>query len=655
MSGLAHGPWNAREWLLTNRWGGFAMGTLSGIPTRRYHAWLVSARRPPVDRIVVLHSAAEWLVCGGSTIDCASYAFGADPVIHPRGVEQLAATDVGIGEGVVAWSLRTALGTLRRRLLFPKDRQAVRLEYQLSRDQAVTASDPVRLLWRPFVPLRDFHAVGRAAGDGATPTPSVTIGRGEIRVARGGTVCVISMPPGCQPVGDAEWWNDFALVEERARGLDWREDLWSPGLFSLPLPDDGSPCALTAWIEWTSPTDPFPAAPLPVHRTGAEGTVEARLRTAADQFIARRIRGEDVYTTILAGYPWFADWGRDAMISLPGLLLVDGRYAEARSVLELFASEARRGLLPNCFDDRGAACVYHSADAPLWFIHALAEYVRLSGDRDIHELRTTAREIVGAFIAGTDFGIRIDDEDGLLQVGSPDQPVTWMDAARDGQAFTPRVGKPVELNALWYRALLALADITEDPDERAWLISRAQAFPLAFARFWWPARTCLHDVLERDGSGGWRGDGRVRPNQIFAVSLPIPLLDEDRRAAVIATVERDLLTPRGLRTLAPWDPHYRSRYEGSLVERDAAYHQGTAWPWLLGPLAEAVLRHEGFTPAARSRAMAILAPIVAALGEACEGQIAEVYDGDAPQRPSGCPAQAWSVAEVRRVLQLAGG
>jgi predicted glycogen debranching enzyme len=364
----------------------------------------------------------------------------------------------------------------------------------------------------------------------------------------------------------------------------------------------------------------------------------------ADRAVAQRW-----FTTVIAGYPWFGDWGRDTMIALPGLMLCTNRFDEARSCLMLYAQHLRNGLIPNVFDDYGGAAHYNTADASLWFVHAV--YALWNWKKQIDdELLHACREVIRAYQNGTDFNISM-DKDGLISAGDEGSQLTWMDAKRDGVVFTPRHGKAVEINALWFNALNCLAEMTKDKRERDDLIALSHEAADSFrAKFWWQERACLYDALNPNANQ------KIRPNQIFAVSLPFSPLNEHQQRAVANIVEQGLLTPFGLRTLDRDDPDYRGRYEGNLFERDRAYHNGTVWPWLIGPFCEAILRVEKSSAASKQRVRSILQPLIDEMsnteGGRCLGQIAEVYDGDPPHRPSGCPAQAWSVAEVLRILTL---
>jgi 4-alpha-glucanotransferase len=458
------------------------------------------------------------------------------------------------------------------------------------------------------------------------------------------------LAPGGRFVPDGTWWWDFLHREERSRGLDDREDLYAPGEFVLSL-SPGEPVALVA----TAEDDPDLDAARTLGaardrqrallcRAGAERAdpIVRQLTLAADQFIVRRNGGR----SILAGYHWFGDWGRDAMIALPGLTLSTGRHDDGAAILRTFAGFVRDGLLPNHFPDHaGAEPAYNTADASLWFVLAAGAYADAAREAGFAgDLRGVIREIVDRHIAGTRYGIGMDPQDGLLRAGEPGVQLTWMDAKVDETVVTPRVGKPVEINALWYNALRTAATLLTGHDDAG--ASRYDALAgrvrAAFqARFVRPGRDTLADVV--DGPDG--DDLTVRANQIFAVSLPFALLDGDAAARVVRAAGRALLTTYGLRSLAPDAPGYHGTYEGDLLRRDHAYHQGTVWAWLLGPYAEAYCRVTGDAAAA----LDLLRPFAHHLRDAGLGTISEIFDGDPPHRPRGCIAQAWSVAEVLRV------
>lgn len=625
----------ASEWLLTNTLGGFALGTALGVNTRRYHGWLVAAMSPPVDRVVALHSVVDELVLPDTKIDLATFQFGDDLTRYPGGWRHLRMFEVETPHRVT-WTFVVGRVSVTRTLRLARGINEASVTYDVD-----GAPPGTRLRLRPLVPLRGFHTLDREAEHrDAFRVLDHADGARIVREDRCMWLTADAASPGVWE-NAPQWWRNFAYPEERSRGQDWREDVFSPGVFDFTLAAGASTVTLNVAAGATRPMRPDPtptACPEPAF-------------ASADQFIVRR--GDS--TSIIAGYPWFADWGRDTMISLPGLLLATGRFAEARSVLTTFASRIEGGLLPNCFDDWGGAPNYNTADAGLWFIHAVRAYARASGDENLDPLLDACRAVVSAYRRGTRHGIGV-GADGLLIAGDGREPVTWMDARRGGITFTPRDGKPVELSALWYNALLGLAELVDrseaDADEAAELRERAGQTALAMQMyFWWPERSCLHDVL-RPGEHDWEGDARLRPNQIFAVSLPFSPLTAGQQACVVEVVRERLLTPYGLRTLDRDDPEYRARYEGDLMARDAAYHNGTVWPWLIGAYCDALLRVNGDSRPARAEVRAVLQPLRDEFDRGCLGQIAEVYDADPPHRASGCPAQAWSVAEVMRILGL---
>ncbi|UCD74690.1 MAG: glycogen debranching enzyme family protein [Phycisphaerales bacterium] len=632
------------EWLLTNGIGGFAMGSAAGINRRRYHGLLVAAARPPVGRILALHSLIDHLVIGEQTIALTAHEFDTDPQRHPADA-LLPARFQGTPPGEARCLWKTGRIEIARTLTLSRGRNLATVEYELT-GPAKTAA----LRARPLTPMRDFHDLESSRN----PPPEVELSDAKtLLVMRGDLTLRVTASRGKWD-DDGQWWYDFAYTEDRDRGQSWHEDIYSPAVLEAKFPRSASGSRrLTLQVELVEPKIQLRVPPLQTDE-GTTDDASLRLSLASDQFIVRRHVDDEWCASILAGYPWFADWGRDTMIALPGLLLCTGRVQEARTALLAFARHVQRGLIPNCFDDYGTAAHYNSVDAALWFVHAVHAYHETAAGKGMGILLEACRQIVESYRHGTDFGIRMDEEDGLIIAGDESTQLTWMDAKRDNIAFTPRFGKPVEINALWHNALLALAKMTRQPAEQNDLLRLAEQVADAFStQFWWPARSCLHDVIA-PGEGGFVGDSRLRPNQIFAVSLPHSPLSPQQQKSVVEAVREHLLTPFGLRTLEPGDPQYRPRYEGDMFQRDSAYHQGTVWPWLIGPYCEAVLRVGEFSDAAKDEVRQTLQPLVSELDRGCVGQIAEVYDGDPPHRPSGCPAQAWSVAEVLRVIKLLG-
>jgi glycogen debranching enzyme len=582
------------EWLETNGTGAFAMGTVAGVNTRRYHALLVASLRPPVERHVLLSRVEEEV-----RIDGHWYALGAcqyPGVVSPRGFDWLNEFRT---TPCATWHYSPGGHTLEKQVYLVEGRQAAVVRYRC--DRAAT------LRVRPFLAYRDYHSLGRSRPDvfGALPPLSLEHdGRFE---------------------SDAYWYYNAEYLEEQERGLDFREDLYSPGVIALELKPE----------RWT----PICAS--------IDGSVATDASPRADPFIVRRADGRPA---ILAGYPWFTEWGRDTMISMPGLLIGQHRLEEARGIFEGFLAHLSQGVIPNRFPDTGEKPEYNTADATLWMFQAMRAWLLAGGDRAFLRDRffPAAKEIIGWHRDGTWFGIGVDPKDRLLRAGTPGTQLTWMDAKVGDCVVTPRHGKPVEINALWHGALCLTAEWAADLGDAAAEQFRAEAQLVRDRfreKFWNPERACLYDVLGENGPVK-----KLRPNQIFAVSLPHGLLDKSQQRCVVRIVEQELLTTLGLRTLERADPDYKPRYQGSPSERDSAYHQGTVWPWLLGPFVDAYLTAFGESDATLAYCRGLVKGLEAeAAHGGCLGSIAEVYDGDEPRRPGGCPAQAWSVAELARI------
>lgn len=639
------------EWLEVDGNGGFAMGTVAGVNTRRYHGLLVAALHPPVDRVVLLSRLEEEVELPGGArfqLGCAQYP-GA---VAPEGFRHLQGFAL---DPFPTW--RFGLGALgiERRLLMLHGQATTIVEYR--------ASLPCTLRLRPLIAGRDFHALthrnpqldGRLAIDGAA---------GRLRIAP-----YAGLPPltlhhgGSASAEGAAWYERAEYLEELDRGLDFREDLYCLGTITLELAP-GRP----GWLLATTAADDGGWDPARLgaaiegerarrrERLAWRDPLTRRLAVAADAYRARR---HDGAATVMAGFPWFADWGRDTMIALPGLLIARGLLGEAEQVLTGFLEHLDAGLLPNRFVDGGEPPEYNTADATLWLFQAVRALLAAGGDRAwaLRVFLPRALTIYRFHLRGTHHGIVVDPEDGLLCAGGPGSQLTWMDAKVGDQVMTPRHGKPVEVNALWLAALQLLEELLREagqPEVAGEVAEQRSRAAASFVRaFWNPARGCLHDVVPArlpDGSQP-PPDARVRPNQVFAVSLPGSPLSIEQQRSVLQVVRDQLLTPVGLRTLAPDEPGYRGRYHGDALSRDAAYHQGTVWPWLLGPFVSAWLRAHGRTPENLAWGRALLAPLARHLEEeACLGQVSEVFDGDAPHRPGGAVAQAWSVAELLRLV-----
>ncbi len=621
-------PFLEEEWLVTNGLGGFASGTLVGCNTRRYHGLLCAAMLPPVGRIMLLNRIGEILTFQGDEERLLELSINQFfDRFHPRGDRYLRQFEEN--DGFVQWTYEAEGIRVIKQLQMPWRMNAAGIRYM------VMSERPVELKLLPFVRLLDFHQLrrGQASLQGAYEQKSVWVADGKNKVS-------IVSDAGefvCEP----DWWFSHIYSVETERGQDDAEDLYTPGHFSLKVTGAAT---ITLWasagdekaFNWDAELERRRAA-APKLPWKAPSQALSRLARASEDFVAYRRSPDDKDgSTIIAGYPWFADWGRDTMISLPGLLLVTERFAEARQVLSVFAQYVSLGMIPNRFDDYTNEPSYNTVDASLWFIHACFEYARRSGDKKTMDelLLPACKAILAGYTRGTRFHIGVDPADGLVTQGDAGTQLTWMDAKCDGVVFTPRQGKAVEINALWYHALKLLGEEAEA--KRV-----AESFRKAF---WLSPFRGLADVVD-----GPRKDASIRPNQIFAVSLPNSPLNRDEQAAVVETVRRELLTPVGLRTLAKTDPRYHGQYRGSQRKRDEAYHNGTVWPWLLGAFLDAYLKVHEWSPAAVEQAKKWLSSLLATMDRGCIGQISEIFEGNEPHRACGAFAQAWSVAEALRL------
>jgi predicted glycogen debranching enzyme len=608
-----------REWLVADGVGGYAMGTVAGLRTRRYHGLLVAAVDGPGARMLGLAALDPVVVAGDARFRLATDEWSGG-VVDPRGHELLVSFD--LVDGVPRWRWQVGGIVLERELAMAYGTPTVGVVHRL-----VSADRPVRLELTPLCTWRSVHGERRAnGGPRVDATADGFVFEDAYRVAGAGWE------------SGGAWYRGVRAREEAARGLNDVEDLWAAGTFAADLAP-GESHEVTAAV---APFDQLSAAAEIVavarrraaeliRQAGASDDVDAQLVLAADQFA---IAAEDGPTAV-AGYPWFGEWSRDLMTSYEGLYLATSRWDEGREVLRRSAATVSEGMLANTADT--GSLEYNTVDGTLWFVHAVGRHVTVTGDDDLRgELGPVLADVVRHHLDGTRFGIRVDADDGLLEQGAEGWALTWMDARVDGVPVTQRAGKPVEVNALWLRTLdvtAELAPATEDRERcRALRARSAESFVRRFTR---PDGRGLFDVI--DGPGG--DDASIRPNQLLAASLPSGPLDTDAARAVVETCRSALLTPLGLRSLAPGDPRYRAYHRGSPAERDGAYHQGTVWPWLLGPYADA----------ARAVGISVdLTGIEAHLGEWGLGSISETADGAAPHAATGCPFQAWSVAELLR-------
>jgi predicted glycogen debranching enzyme len=626
----------SHEWLEADGLGGFAMGTATGIRTRRYHALLLTATTPPTGRTVLVNGLEVWVETSNGTFALSSQIY-APGVLHPDGAQRIEAFG---HEPWPHWIFKLEDGTrIEVELFVPRGEPMTCLSWKL-----LGPARDVKLFVRPLLSGRDYHSLHKSnpgfrfdveqAGPRVTwqPYPGVP---GVTALTNGG----YDHHPA--------WYYNFRYEEEQARGLDCEEDLTSPGVLTWNLSDGKAALVLTT-RDHASATSPAGAKPLDVLNRLREREQKRRakfaspLHAAADGYIVRGQRG----TTVMAGYPWFTDWGRDTFISLRGLCIASGRLDDARDILLAWTDAVSEGMLPNRFPDHGEQREYNSVDASLWFVIAAHEFIQaakpVNGERK--RLLAAIEALLEGYARGTRFGIRADD-DGLLACGGPGVQLTWMDAKVSDWVVTPRIGKPVEVQALWLNALSIASQFNPRWGE---LLERgASSFR---ERFWNESARCLYDVIDVDHQRG-AVDASFRPNQIFAVGgLPVPLLEGERARLVVEAVEDRLLTPLGLRSLAPGESGYVPHYQGGVRERDGAYHQGTVWPWLIGSFVEAWVRVRGGTNDAKRQARArFVAPLLRHLEEAGLGHVSEIADAEAPFTGRGCPFQAWSVSELLRL------
>jgi len=616
-----------QEWLIANGIGGFACGTVVGCNTRRYHGLLCAALLPPVGRFLMLNRLDESLRVQGEedrVLEFSINQFG--DKFHPRGDRYLRRFDMEIA--LARWEYEIEGVRVIKEIQMPWRNNVVGIRYSID-----PGDRAVELSLMPFARMMDFHALRHEKA-----TFEETHGSRTCSLQLDSNKLVITADAGSfRP--EPNWWYGHTYAVEAERGLDDKEDLYTPGRFVFTTATQAS---ITLWAG----VDPMGSFnwDLEIARrrdriklTLAASPTLQRLVVAADDFIvARKSPDGRPGCTVIAGYPWFADWGRDTLISLPGLLLHTGRFDEAKQALSVFAQYISEGMIPNRFDDYTNQPSYNTVDASLWFIHAAFEYLRLARDSDFFEkeLLPACHAIVQGYTRGTRWHIKVDPSDGLLNQGDEGTQLTWMDAQCDGVCFTPRQGKAVEINALWHHALRLIGD-------RARADRVAESFRKAF---WLNPFRGLADVV----NGSVR-DTAMRPNQIFAVSLPNSPLNRPQQEAVVEAVRRELLTPVGLRSLAKSDPNYHGHYIGPMSERDAAYHNGTIWAWPLGAFLDAYLKVHDHSDQAVAQARRWLEPLLQTMQQGCIGQIGEIFEGDEPHRGVGCFAQAWSVAEALRL------
>jgi predicted glycogen debranching enzyme len=632
----------AAEWLEADGLGGFASGTMSGVRTRRYHALLLTATTPPAGRVVLINGFDAHIETADGTFAISSQRYVPD-VIHPDGASRI---ESFASEPWPRWRFRIQDDLLVEQELFVRHGQsAVFLSWRI----AAPGPRNVILRVRPFFSGRDFHSLQHE--NGAFRFAAEEKGEHVTWRAYDGLPAVIAQSNG-HFLNQQDWYRNFFYTEEAARGLDALEDLAAPGVFEFNLSEQPAVLLFAAEGHANDLGDSIEAVYSQLR--AREGEIRRNFPTplhrAADAYLVRRGAGK----TIIAGYPWFGDWGRDTFIALRGLCLAGDRLHDARDILLEWAGLVSDGMLPNRFPDHGEQPEFNSVDASLWYVIAVGDYLQAMERRrsltkagDTEKLRVTVEAIVRGYHEGTRFGIRA-DADGLLRAGAPGYQLTWMDARVDGREVTPRIGKPVEIQALWLNALAIAGRFS--PHWRIILEHGRHSFA---ERFWNPDGEYLYDVIDCDHQPG-TVDRSFRPNQIFAIGgLPLGLLAHAKARQVVDAVEARLLTPLGLRSLAPNEPGYVGHYRGGVAHRDGCYHQGTVWPWLIGPFVEAWLRVRGHSAEAKTEAGGrFIMPLVEHLQHAGLGHISEIADGDPPYAPAGCPFQAWSLGELLRINAL---
>jgi len=654
-----------REWLVTNGLGGYASGTIAGIITRGFHGYLIAALPTPLGRIMMLNDLVETVqLADGISVQLGGEERANAP-LRAHGSAYL--REFRLEDGLPVWTYEIHGTRLEKKVLMIHRQNTVNIYYR------TVGPEELRLMLRPSVNFRHHEA----------PVSSPISGNYALTVA--GESFEISSDPDLPSLRLLLHGEDISLTMDRtrfqeviyrieeSRGYAARGDLWSPGYFCAALSQNQPVTVVASTEDW----DTLRAA-APQFAEWAESGRRRRLRfraepearkgisaelvLAADQFVIvptgrldHRVRawaGGDEVRTVIAGYPWFTDWGRDTMISFEGLTLITGRHVEAGYILRTFSQYVRNGLIPNMFPESADRGLYHTADATLWFFHAIDRYLACLEDETLlPQILPTLEQIINFHLRGTDFGIGVDPADGLLREGAPGYQLTWMDAKVDDWVVTPRRGKPVEINALWYNALCLMESWLRalDREHDAEIVAKhAKTARDSFQkRFWFEEGQYLYDVVDSENGN----DCSLRPNQILSISLKYPVLDKDKWEPVLRIVKEKLLTPFGLRTLAPGEKDYKPKYYGDLRSRDAAYHQGTVWPWLLGPFVDAWLKVH---PDKTEEAASFLSEFEKHLNEQDMGSINEIFDAEPPYAARGCIAQAWSVAEVLRCFVKLG-
>ena len=630
----------SREWLETNGLGGYASGTVSGAHTRRYHGLLVAATQPPVGRMVLLSKFEETIIIDGERLELSTNRYPG--AVHPEGYRYVAGFRT---DPFPIWTYGVGGLEIEKRVFMIHGENTTVVSWTIKKRKRSDRRD-VMLELRPLLACRDHHHLRR---EDANFNGEIDGGDGYVSFAPVADAPTLYLAHNAASIGQTgHWYRNFEYAIERERGFDFTEDLFQPCVLTFDLGDPANVIVSTE-LRSVFHTEDFQKAEIArrkelIKTSGVKDDFSKQLVLAADQFLVRRGSGH----TIIAGYHWFTDWGRDTMIALPGLTLATGRPEIAKSILSEFARHISEGMLPNRFPDAGEQAEYNTVDATLWFFEAIRAYAERTGNYDFvrETLYAKLADIIAWHVRGTRYGIRV-DTDGLLHAGEQGVQLTWMDSKIGDWVITPRIGKPVEIQALWYHALCVMADLADrfgdEKDEKRYRDMALAARASFNGQFWNENEQCLYDVVD-----GADKDGSIRPNQIFAVSLTNMMLDDVRATAVVEKVTAQLLTPLGLRSLSPRDPGYVPIYQGSPVERDAAYHQGTVWAWLIGAFIDAYRKTHSNDAKTKREIRNILAGFEVHLSDFMLGQVAEIFDAEPPHCARGAAAQAWSVAELLR-------
>lgn len=627
------------EWLETNGLGGWASSSIIGANTRRYHGLLTAAIVPPAERMVLLSKLDETIVTGDKRTELGVNLY-LNNVIAPTGHHYLSSFTK---EFFPQWVYEVDGIKLRKTIAMVNGENTTLIIYDV-----LEANEPFTLELLPLMAARNYHSL---VHEGPQMHWDVQFENGIFHNQPDGMNHVFISVPGANYEHSPRWFNFFHYLVEQYRGLDYSEDLFNHGTFSVSLKQGDSLGIIVSAEDPAGRSAHELFAKENMRRkllisTQPDDETVQQLVLAADQFIVKR--GEDL-RTVIAGYHWFTDWGRDTMISLPGLCLSTGRYEDARKILSAFAHSVSEGMLPNRFQDNGEAPEYNNVDGTLWYFIAAYKYLQATGDVHyvLNGILPVLKHIIDWHYIGTRYNIHIDENDGLLFAGEEGQQLTWMDARIGNWVVTPRMGKPVEIQALWYNALRIFSELLQlngqQGDAIVVNVSAEKVKQNFEEKFWYAEGSYLYDNILPDG----KPSAEFRPNQLFAISLPFALIEGDKARMILQMVEEQLYTPVGLKTLPKTDAHYVPVYGGDPFHRDAAYHEGTVWSWLLGPYVDAIVKTSGD----RSKAQEVINNFKYHLEEAGVGTVSEIFDAEPPHHPRGCIAQAWSVAEILRVIK----